>query len=60
MLADFVRECAALGGMFAAGAEGAALLALLIALQNLPDGFVVWRELASGAFNRNAAQVWGG
>ena len=57
MLADFLPESVALGGMFAAGAEGAALLALLIALQNLPEGFNAWRELASGPFNRKAAQV---
>ena len=58
MLADFVPECVALGGMFAASAEGAVLLALLIALQNVPEGFNAWRELASGPFNRKAAQVW--
>lgn len=58
MLADFVPECVALGGMFAAGAEGAMLLALLIALQNLPEGFNAWRELAAGALNRKAAQIW--
>ena len=57
MLADFLPESVALGGMFAAGAEGAALLALLIALQNLPEGFNAWRELASGPFNRKAAQA---
>ena len=58
MLADFVPECEALGGMFAVSAEGAALLALLIALQNVPEGFNAWRELASGPFNRKAAQIW--
>ncbi|MCY4430286.1 MAG: ZIP family metal transporter [Rhodospirillales bacterium] len=55
MAADFVPESLALGGMFAAGAEGAALLALLIGLQNLPEGFNAWRELASGTFNRGIA-----
>lgn len=45
MAADFLPESLALGGMFAVGADGAALLALLIGLQNLPEGFNAWREL---------------
>ena len=45
MAADFLPESLALGGMFAANAKGAALLALLIGLQNLPEGFNAWREL---------------
>ena len=32
--------------MFAAGADGAVVLALLIGLQNLPEGFNAWRELS--------------
>ena len=51
MAADFVPESLALGGMFAANADGAVLLALLIGLQNLPEGFNAWRELASGQFS---------
>ena len=46
MAADFLPESLALGGMFAANAEGAVLLALLIGLQNLPEGFNAWRELS--------------
>ena len=52
MAADFVPESLALGGMFAAKAEGAVLLALLIGLQNLPEGFNAWRELVAAQFNR--------
>ena len=48
MAADFLPESLALGGMFAANAEGAMLLALLIGLQNLPEGFNACRELAAG------------
>ena len=55
MLADFLPESVALGGMFAANAEGAMLLALLVGLQNLPEGFNSWRDLASGQFNRSVA-----
>ena len=55
MAADFLPESLALGGMFAANAEGAVLLALLIALQNLPEGFNAWRELAAARFNARAA-----
>ena len=52
MAADFLPESLALGGMFAAGADGAVLLAVLIGLQNLPEGFNAWRELAAGQSNR--------
>ncbi len=52
MAADLVPESLALGGMFAANAKGAVLLALLIGLQNLPEGFNAWRELVVRQFNR--------
>jgi ZIP family zinc transporter len=45
MLSDYLPESMALGGMFTAAAPGAMLLALLIGLQNLPEGFNAWREL---------------
>jgi zinc transporter, ZIP family len=45
MLADFVPESLALGAVFAIGGEGAVLLAVLIGLQNLPEGFNAYREL---------------
>jgi ZIP family zinc transporter len=45
MLLDYVPESIALGGMFALGAPGAILLAILIGLQNLPEGFNAFREL---------------
>jgi ZIP family zinc transporter len=49
MLADFVPEALALGAMFAAGAGASPLLAMLITLQNLPEGFNAFREIkASG------------
>jgi ZIP family zinc transporter len=48
-LLDYVPESLALGGMFAAGAASAPLLALLIGLQNLPEGFNTYLErTASG------------
>ena len=47
MAADFLPESLALGGMFAINAEGVVLLALLIGLQNVPEGFNAWRELAA-------------
>ena len=46
MAADFIPESIALGGMFAADEEGTLLLAVLIGLQNLPEGFNAWREVA--------------
>ena len=55
MAADFLPESLALGGMFALGGEGAILLAVLIGLQNLPEGFNAWRELdAAGVRARTA------
>jgi len=47
MLLDYLPESLALGGMFAIGAPSAPMLALLIGLQNLPEGFNAYRELNS-------------
>jgi ZIP family zinc transporter len=52
MLADFIPESIALGAAFATGNSNAYLLAGLIALQNLPEGFNAYSELnASTAFS---------
>lgn len=45
MLADFIPEAIALGAAFAAGDNTGFLLAFLIALQNLPEGFNAFEEL---------------
>jgi ZIP family zinc transporter len=45
MILDYVPEAIALGGLFALESNVAALLALLIGLQNLPEGFNAYREL---------------
>lgn len=47
MLLDYVPEAIALGGLVASGSDVAPLLALLIGLQNLPEGFNAYRELVS-------------
>ena len=47
MLLDYIPESLALGGILAAGAPGGKLLAVLIGLQNLPEGFNSYRELVS-------------
>lgn len=47
MLADFVPEALALGAAAASGGSAGLLLALLIALQNLPEGFNAFREIRS-------------
>lgn len=47
MLLDYLPESLALGGLFAIGASSAPMLALLIGLQNLPEGFNTYRELNS-------------
>jgi ZIP family zinc transporter len=49
MLLDYLPESLALGGMFAMGSISSPLLAVLIGLQNLPEGFNAFRELQSKA-----------
>lgn len=45
MLTDFVPEAVSLGAIMASRTSEAALLAVLIAAQNLPEAFNAWREL---------------
>lgn len=45
MLSDFLPEAVALGAFFASDDSDAPLLALLIALQNLPEAFNAYREM---------------
>ena len=49
MLADFIPESLALGAAFALGTINGVLLAALIAMQNLPEGFNAFRELKSSS-----------
>lgn len=49
MVSDFVPEALALGALLAVDAPQAPLLALLIGIQNLPEGFNAWRELRVGS-----------
>ncbi len=46
MLADFLPESLAMGAAFAKGHGAGLSLALLIALQNVPEGFNAFREMA--------------
>jgi ZIP family zinc transporter len=45
MLLDYVPESLAIGGIFSTGSASAPLLAILIGLQNIPEGFNGFREL---------------
>ena len=45
MVLDYVPEATALGGLVAVGSSIAPMLALLIGLQNLPEGFNAYREI---------------
>lgn len=47
MLSDFIPECIALGALLAGGEGAALLLAIMIALQNLPEGFNAYREMCT-------------
>jgi ZIP family zinc transporter len=57
MLLDYLPESLALGGLFVSGSPSAPLLALLIALQNLPEGFNASREMAERDANRPARNL---
>lgn len=53
MLSDFIPESIALGAAFATGHSSAILLAALMGLQNLPEGFNAYHELnQSNKFSR--------
>ena len=45
MLSDFIPEAMALGAAFSTGGNTGLLLAMLIGLQNLPEGFNAYREM---------------
>lgn len=49
-LLDFIPESLALGGLAAAGADSKVLLAILIGLQNLPEGFNAYQELRGAKY----------
>jgi len=49
MLTDFLPECLALGALFVSDLAQARLLALLIAVQNLPEAFSAFHEMAGNS-----------
>ncbi|MEM1080218.1 MAG: ZIP family metal transporter [Pseudomonadota bacterium] len=49
MLSDFIPEAMALGAAFAVGEDTGILMAVLIVLQNVPEGFNAFEELAEHA-----------
>jgi zinc transporter, ZIP family len=49
MLSDFVPEAVALGASFASGSPSGFLLAGLITVQNLPEGFNAYREVTASS-----------
>lgn len=58
MVSDFVPEAIALGAAFAHGENTGALLAILIGLQNLPEGFNSFRELRGSGGMSHRKIVW--
>lgn len=52
MLSDFIPEAIALGAAFAAGERTGLLLALLMVLQNLPEGFNAYEALSKSTAMR--------
>jgi len=57
MLSDFIPEAIALGAVFAHDHRLGILLALFIAVQNLPEGFNAYRELKENT-GRTAMILW--
>ena len=49
MLSDFIPEAMALGAAFALGKSTGLLIALLIVLQNIPEGFNAFEEISSSS-----------
>ncbi|MFT6429349.1 MAG: ZIP family zinc transporter [Halopseudomonas sp.] len=49
MLSDFIPEAIALGAAFASGGSAGLLLAVLMVLQNLPEGFNAYEELSESS-----------
>lgn len=58
MLSDFIPEVIALGATIASGHSGAILLAAIIALQNLPEGFNSFCELHKGGLSKGKILFW--
>tara|TARA_R110002074_G_scaffold260654_1_gene433001 strand:+ start:33 stop:446 length:414 start_codon:yes stop_codon:yes gene_type:complete len=54
MLLDYVPESIALGGLIATDPSLALVLAIVIGLQNLPEGFNAYRELAAAGRDSSA------
>lgn len=52
MLLDYVPEALALGALLTAKADVALLMAAMIALQNLPEGFNAFREMTGAGMSR--------
>lgn len=58
MLSDFIPEAMALGAAFASGSPAGTLLAGLIAIQNLPEGFNAFREMTASGSLSVAKVLW--
>ncbi len=58
MLMDFAPEALALGAAYSTSSKTAYVLAGLIALQNLPEGFNTFRELRSSGFASGRILRW--
>lgn len=57
MLSDFVPEALALGAAFSTGSSVGLLLAALIAIQNLPEGFNAFREMTESGRIRGQSVI---
>ncbi|MEE4250124.1 MAG: divalent cation transporter [Alcanivoracaceae bacterium] len=58
MLVDFIPESIALGGLIVVEPSLALVLAVVIGLQNIPEGFNAHRELMKSARRSSASILW--
>lgn len=57
MLVDYVPESVALGGLVSTNTSLATLLAVVIGLQNIPEGFNAYRELVASSSGKPRATL---
>ena len=58
MMLDFIPEAIALGAAFASGNPAGVLLAVLIAMQNVPEGFNAFKEMEQSESGRHALRLF--
>lgn len=58
MLLDYIPEAMAIGALMSDGMDVAFVMAGLVTLQNLPEGFNAFREMERGARHKRRSLLW--